>query len=64
MKNQVRTAIPEQLLELGAVVQPILQRPQLTNQACVASVADRAEVLGIKLRKKRITIVQVRIMPA
>src|SRR5512133_2837916 len=42
----------------------MLQRPQLTNEAGVAAVANRAEVLRIKLREKRITIVQAWIMHA
>jgi hypothetical protein len=41
-----------------------LQRPQLTDEAGVTAVADRAEVLGIKLREKRIAVVQVWIMRA
>jgi len=41
-----------------------LQNPQLTNEARVTAVADRAEVLGIKLREKRITIVKVWIVRA
>jgi len=41
-----------------------LQRSQLTNEARVTAVTDRAEVLGIKLREERITIVQVWIMRA
>jgi len=41
-----------------------LQRSQLTNEARVTAVTDRAEVLGIKLREKRITIVQAWIMRA
>jgi len=41
-----------------------LQRPQLTNKARVTAVADRAEVLGIKLWEERITIVQVWVMRA
>jgi hypothetical protein len=41
-----------------------LERPQFTKKPSVAAVTDRAEVLGIKLREKRITIVQVWIMRA
>jgi len=41
-----------------------LQRPEFTNEPGVAAVADRAEILGIKLREKRITIVQAWIMRA
>jgi len=39
-----------------------LERPQFTKKPSVAAVTDRAEVLGIKLGEKRITIVQVWIM--
>jgi len=41
-----------------------LQRPQLTNKTRVTAVTDRGEVLGIKLREKRIANVEVWIMRA
>jgi uncharacterized small protein (DUF1192 family) len=41
-----------------------LYRLQLTNESGVTAVTDRAEVLGIKLREKRIAVVQVWIMRA
>src|SRR4029078_195342 len=43
-------------------MEPALKCPQLTNKARVAAMADGAEVLGIKLREKRIANVQVGIM--
>jgi len=44
-KKQIRAAVANELLEFCAIVDPILQRPQLTNEASVTAVADRAEVL-------------------
>jgi len=41
-----------------------LQRPQFTKKPSVAAVPDRSEVLRIKLREKRIAILQIWIMRA
>src|SRR5206468_10124653 len=45
-------------------VQSLLQRSQFPNESGVIAVADGIEILGIKLGKKRITIVQGWIMRA
>jgi hypothetical protein len=41
-----------------------LQRPQLTSEARITAVTDRAEVLEIELREKRIAVVEAWIMRA
>src|SRR5216110_1276959 len=48
-EKQVRAAVAHQLVELGAIVEAILQRTQLAHKTRVPAVTDRAEVLGIEL---------------
>jgi hypothetical protein len=54
----------DQFFELGAIEEPVLQGAQFTNETRVPAMSDRAEVLGIELREKRITVVQTWIMYA
>src|SRR5438067_9149693 len=63
-KKQVRAAVANQFFELGAIVELVLQRAQVAQQASVTPVADRDEILRIKLRKERIAIAQMRVVRA
>jgi len=44
-KKQVRAAVANQFFELGAIVELVLQRAQVAQQAKVAPMADRDEIL-------------------
>ncbi len=50
-EKQIRAAVANQFVELGAIVEPILQRAQLTQNARVTAVSDHGEIRQIEFGK-------------